>query len=66
MSPDRFNINNRSALAKPVQSTNFSLGNALGAREQEPDTPKTLTTYLGLLYLQKMFTFVSDADRGNS
>ncbi|MEY3867946.1 MAG: hypothetical protein RLZZ338_1837 [Cyanobacteriota bacterium] len=58
MSRNRFNINSRSA--------SVSLANAVGAREQEPDTPKTLTTYLGLLYLPKMFTFVSDADHGNS
>lgn len=58
MSRNRFNINNR--------STPVSLTNALGAREQEPDTPKTLTTYLRLLYLPKMFPFVSDADHGNS
>lgn len=39
--------------------------NAFGARAQDPGTPKTLRTYLGLVYLKKMFPFVSDADRGN-
>jgi len=41
MSGNKFNVNNRSA--------RVSLWNSFGARVQDSPTPKTLTTYLGLL-----------------
>jgi hypothetical protein len=51
MNRNRFNVNNRSALAKPVRSTNVSLANGFGTSQQDARTPKIITTYLGLLYL---------------
>jgi hypothetical protein len=31
-------------------ASNVSLANAFGANQQDAPTPKTITTYLGLLY----------------
>jgi hypothetical protein len=43
MSRNKFNVNNRSA--------RVSGANSFGANQQDTGTAKTLTTYLGLLYL---------------